>query len=516
MIGLIRPPYLSRYNKLDVREEPILSSAAAALLACEQDITVFDFHLDRTISINDILNSNIQKFVIPVRGTGLHWKYARQISGLILKHTSSTVLIYGQVGKLASWSKKQSARLQVIPHDEVALLRALGLRGAPSPFGTGSHLQHFHYASTIWEKIELPRRQMFKPTIESTRGCHFGCSFCFINHGTNYPNKFTRQSRERLEADIEHYNQYGHHDFWLYDSEFIGANAAEFISVDNTLDALRETGQGKNSYMLYNRADTLNKYGKYEKLKNSGVSTVLIGVESFELNDIKAFKKGGKPTITKEAINNLINNEIFCNLNFILFNRSTTLSSLRANLDVVIDLYSQPNFGFLGPTFYFSYSFESDWSEIDKAGKLSGDTLLHRATGNTTSPKRDVSFDPTLEPIAEYCRVLNYEHISKICELNLIKYSFDKESMRNFHEWATLVNLFILNKMDYALSSFEQGLLNAASVNTYIIEMYNDFEKFNKIYLPKEYVKVNTSLDEYIGFDWNGWDPVIPFKEIML
>lgn len=514
-IGLIRPPYLSRYNQLDVREEPILSSAAAALFAVGADIRVFDFHLDRSISVDTIVESGLTHFVIPVRGTGLHWKYARQITGLLLAQTNANIVIYGQVGKLAAWASRQTSRVQVIPHDECALLKSLQLDASCDPFGVGNSLQHFHYGSLIWDKITDVRKDMFKPTIESTRGCHFGCTFCFINHGENYPERFARQALGRLEADIDHYNDFGHHDFWLYDSEFIGGKAADFPNVDAVLDTLRTSGSGRNSYMIYNRSDTLNRYGKYEKLKESGISTVLMGVESFDNSDLKAFKKGGNSSVALDTIQNLLDNEIFCNLNFILFNKSSTMASIRVNLDAMIRLYDSPKFGFLGPTFYFSYSFESDWSEQDKAGKLSGGTLLHRATGNTTTPKRSVSFDPTLEPFAEFCRILNYEQISKICELNLAKHDFSPAELQKFHEWATLVNLFVLNKMNQALTSFEQDCLTMGNVYEFVHDMYVDFEKFNKTYIRPSYARPCTNLEEQVGLDWNGWNSVIPFDKIM-
>jgi len=514
-IGLIRPPYLSRYNQLDVREEPILSSAAAALIEAGADIQVFDFHLDRTFTLENIAESDLAYFVLPVRGTGLHWKYVRQITGLLLEKTNAKIIVYGQVGKLAWWSFQQTSRVQVIAHDELLLLKSLNLGTSCDAFGKGDALQHFHYGSLVWDKIDNARKHMFKPTIESTRGCHFGCKFCFINHGKNYPERFSRQSLGRLEADIAHYNSFGHSDFWLYDSEFIGGKSSEYHKVDAVLDTLRTSGAGRNTFMIYSRFDTLNRYRKYEKLKNSGITTVLMGVESFDDHDLKVFKKGGKSTVALDTIQNLLDNEIFCNLNFILFNRSSTVVSIRANLDAMIRLYGNSKYGFLGPTFYFSYTFESDWSEQDKAGILSGQTLLHRATSNTTRPKKRVSFDPRLEPFAEFCRVLNYEHISKICELNLAKHLFTASDLQRFHEWATLVNLFVLNKMDQALTLFESGRLTMANVYQLIHDMYTDFEEFNSNYILANFVCPSTSVEEHVGPDWNGWDPIIPFDRIM-
>lgn len=514
-IGLIRSPYLSRYNQLDVREEPILSSAAAALLTAGADIKIFDFHLDRTITLASIAESELKTFIIPVRGTGLHWKYARQITGLLLEKTKANIVVYGQVGKIAFWASQQSARVKVIPHDERQLLISLQLTPNSEPFGKGNTLQHFHYASLIWDQIDAARKDMFKPTIESTRGCHFGCTFCFINQGVNYPERFARQALGRLEADIEHYNSFGHHDFWLYDSEFIGGKSRDFPNVDAVLDTLRDSGSDKNSFMIYNRSDTLNKYGKFEKLKESGISTVLMGVESFDEKDLRAFKKGGKPSIALDTIQNLLENEIFCNLNFILFNRSSTLKSIRTNLNAMIELYSSPKFGFLGPTFYFSYSFESDWSEPSVSRSLSNKTMLFQATGNTTTPKKLVAFDPMLEPLAEFYRILNYEHISKICELNLAKHSFSPDDLQRFHEWATLVNLFILNRMDQALTAFEQGLLTMQNIYVHVEDMYADFDYFNQAYMPPQYAITSTSLNENVGLDWNGWDPIIPFERVI-
>ena len=99
-IAIVRVPYLSVYNLLDVREEPIASSLAGYLDSVGAAFEVFDFHLDRSVNVDTLIEFGASAYILCVRGTGLHWKYALKISQHLLSKTEARVIFYGQTGKL--------------------------------------------------------------------------------------------------------------------------------------------------------------------------------------------------------------------------------------------------------------------------------------------------------------------------------------------------------------------------------------------------------------------------------
>lgn len=506
-IAIVRVPYLSVYNLLDVREEPIASSLAGYLDSVGAAFEVFDFHLDRSVNVDTLIEFRASAYILCVRGTGLHWKYALKISQHLLSKTEARVIFYGQTGKLQYWTSPYPERTAVILHDERTIAKELGLPGDGPNFS--SDLTHYPYGLKYINDLGI-RRKFFKATIETTRGCHYSCKFCFINHGTNYVNRYTRRPADLVVKDIQQYLDNGINKFWFYDAEFIGADKELYPEVINLLTRLREQFCGKIEIMIYNRADTLERFGNYELLAGAGIKSILLGIESLHDDDLKGMRKGQTSATAINAIRKLRENQIFCNLSFILFNKTATIQSLQENISRLADLYNEENFIYLGQTLYFSYAFESDWAPNSQMRPLSNKTKLSGSTSSTISPSEGVAFDPSLEPFAEICRIINYEQIRKLCELNLRKEDGGLAEKHKIHEWATLLNLLTLNLMQVALDEFKSGSLTIHTVPSYQKWVYASFQKFNNSIFPNEIAY--TITDKWGDFegDWNGWEHQIP------
>jgi hypothetical protein len=513
MIALIRVPYLSEYNLLDVREEPIISTAADYLNYYKIDLKIFDFHLDRSTTMQAIQESQATFFVIGVRGTGLHWKYAERVAIHLLQKTNAMIILYGQTGKLGHWKSPNPKRTKIVLHDEKALAKALGLPVHNFSFTSG--LRHYPYGIQYFESMG-ERTNLFKATIETTRGCHFGCKFCFINHGSNYPKRYQRRSNNDVLADMKTYLKLGISKFWFYDSEFIGRNSFHYPQIKDLLISIRNN-LPPVEIMIYSRADMLERFNQYELLAEAGVNSVLVGVESLEEEDLKAMNKGQSTTLIKNAIANLRINKIFCNLSFILFNKTASAKSIRENLNQLINIYRSKEFIYIGQTLYFSYAFESDWSPNLNLQKLSGKTKLGGSTSSTRTYNEGVSFDPLLEPYAEICRIINYEQVRKLCQLNLEKEKKQSDLRKDdVHEWATLLALFTLNLMVISLDEFEAGRLANSSIIEYEAWVYSSYKKFNAMLLPEKWSCTITDKFGYFSGDWNGWEAKIPTPKRLL
>ena len=510
MIVLVRVPYLSEYNLLDVREEPVISSLAGYLDNVGVTFKVFDFHLDRSTNIEALKESGAETYVIGVRGTGLHWKYAERVAIHLLQGTDAKIVFYGQTGKLEHWQSPYPERTKVIHHDEQAFAKELDLPVTGFSFTSG--LRHYPYGLQHLDSMG-ERRNLFKATIETTRGCHFGCKFCFINHGRNYSERYTRRPNDDVLADMLNYLSSGISKFWFYDSEFIGADRSQYPQVENLLTRIRDE-LPRVEIMIYSRADTLERFNKYQLLADAGVNSVLLGIESLDAQDLKAMNKGQSATTAREAILALRDHKIFCNLSFILFNKTASVRTIRENLDRFIELYQEKDFIYVGQTLYFSYAFESDWAPNPRLRKISGQTRLGGSTSSTRAPSEGVTFDPCLEPYAEICRIINYEQVRKLCELNLAKEYPNSDLQKPIvHRWATLLTLFTLNLMVVALDEFQVGRLNISSVLKYENWVYACYKQFNEKILPQRWAHTITDQYGYFPGDWNGWEAKIPTPE---
>ena len=508
MITLVRVPYLSEYNHLDVREEPVISSLAGYLHAIGAPHRVFDFHLDHSLTIEDLAAGNSDTYIIGVRGTGLHWKYAERVTAHLVSKTNAQVIVYGQTGKLRHRNNPFGHRVSVVHHDEQALAQVLGMPTDGPDFE--GNLQYHPYAFEYLPRMGH-RRKLFKATIETTRGCHYGCKFCFINHGKNYRQRFARRPTESVISNMRAYIERGASRFWFYDSEFLGADRSQHPRARDLLERIRDEFSGSVEIMLYNRADTLASFDGFRLMSDAGVNSVLLGIESLDATDLREMRKKQRPMDAIETIRKLRDHEIFCNLSFILFNRTATAKSIAQNIEALSQLYSEPGSVFLGQTLYFTYAFESDWTPRSVPRKLSGLTRLGGSTGSTRVPTIGVSFDPALEPLAEICRIINYEQVRKLCELNLAKETPEHQGLRNeMHRWAMLLNPFTLNVMRTALDEFESGRLRLDTVTEYEHWVYESFAQFNASLLPKQWRHTITDVSGYPAGDWNGWERQIP------
>jgi hypothetical protein len=507
MIAIVRVPYLSEYNKLDVREEPIASAFAGYLAAIGELFRVYDFHLDRTLTVDTLAASGADQFVICVRGSGLHWKYVQTVARHLLARTGAKVYVYGQTGKLAHWKNPEPERLVVVPHDERALARAIGVADDGPTFTDG--LTHYPYGLALLPSLG-DRARLFKATIETTRGCHYPCSFCFINHGVNYSDRFARRSTTDVLRDMKQYADAGVSNFWFYDSEFLGADRSHYPHVTHLLDALNGTYCGDINLMIYSRADTLERYGDYGRLRNAGVRCALVGIESLDPAALRAMHKALSVDAALNAVRRLREHEIFCNLSFIILNRTSTLESIRLNIELLSGLYAEDQFIYLGQTMYFTYAFESDWSPAPRPYALSGSTKLSGSTTSTVSPAPGVTFDGRLEPLAEMFRILNYEQVRKLSYLDLLKEEAGPDLREAVHSWAAALNLFTLNMMTMFCDEFATGQLRLDTVAEYESALYDCFRKFNGMFFSPELAATITDVDGYYDGDWNGWERAIP------
>jgi radical SAM family protein len=476
-IGIVRPPFTYRFSDLEVFEEPIITYLLGYFEAVGfSDYCVYDFHLTRSLTISSILAARHSALVVIVRETVEAIHYAQRVAARAREDSASPIYVYGQVGRLDRLNWPTGTYL--VRHDEAELARGLGIRTDGPTYADGLVAKPY----IDRDSLSASQARRFKAALETTRGCPFPCSFCFINSGQNYPARWAQRRTSDVLADVERYYREGVRNIVFYDSEFLGLSSNEHKEKRDLLGKLTSAFPDLN-YKVYCRADTLERFNGYGDLKKSGLKQVFMGIESLFQPDLDALKKKLRLESVYGAIDSLIEHEVFLTLSFITFNRNTTLDSLDANIAALKNLYRRyySERRFLGmPNFVFGL--ESDWAGAvlpGRIGELSDLTYVKMDLIQKVQPGggRPV-FDARLEPLIEIYRLLAYEWAKKVVELSKYRETATAAALPAIEAWFTALPEFCLLTMERFLGKFRKGELRSDNLSVYRDELFAIIDLF--------------------------------------
>ncbi|MFO1151163.1 MAG: radical SAM protein [Alsobacter sp.] len=506
-VALVRAPFSYKYNRTDVREEVILCQAAAYLEAVAVHHKVFDFHLQRDLSIRDICSSSPSHIVIAVRETGDNVQYALRLAHALIRLGLDNVILYGQTARLSDHPLRPTGAL-VVPHSEAALAACIGISA------TGPHFRNSLVQSPYGLNFDLApwQRRRFRASIETSRGCPYPCRFCFINAGENHELRWQVQEPDVVMASLERYRSAGVKHAVFHDSEFVGGGRRDRSGRQALVDRLA-AAVPFISFKIYNRADSLLSFGDVERLKRAGLVSVFMGVESFVQTDLDDMKKNMSVGKIFEAINILLDYGIYLDLSFILFHRSTTTTSLRTNLNHIIKLYSSSRARLLGMP-HFTFSFESPWRSA-RGHDLSGRTYVGWDVKMKAPAVAGVVFDPTLEPLMEIFRLLAYEWSRKVVDLNLARDAASADDRKAIEAWYAGLALFCAQTMLGMLDRFDEGLLTLDTLPNARDELFCKISKSYEI-LPQGLRQLATYSDHAAGLSYREGSELLEMDEYWL
>jgi hypothetical protein len=125
-LAIIRAPLTYRFSDLDAFEEPIVTYLLGYLWVIGyHNYRVYDFHLNRGLTVQSILDEEHDVYVIAIRESVENVHYVQRIARTISERTKAPIYVYGQVGRLhrLPWPD----RTQLVIHDEPQLAEAMGL-----------------------------------------------------------------------------------------------------------------------------------------------------------------------------------------------------------------------------------------------------------------------------------------------------------------------------------------------------------------------------------------------------
>jgi hypothetical protein len=515
-VSLIRVPHSYKYNDLDVTEEAILTYLAGYFDSIGfHNYSIHDFHLQRDLSLADIVSPSVTDYILSVRETGEQVHYIQRLVRALRAQSAVRIILYGQTARLSELEWPEN--VVILKHREQDVAETLGLDFNGPSYGSGL------IAKPYFDQISLApwQRRRFKAAIETTRGCHFGCRFCFINAGDNYGKRWQMRPNDDILADLRAYRKLGIRSVAFRDSEFFGPHPKFQAGKRDLLNVIKAELPG-TSYMIWARADTLLSFNDFDLLKSSGLVNTFIGVESFSQDDLNALGKGLQVEDSVRCIKELRDRGIHAYLSFIVFNRNTCVDSLRVNLLTLRHLRSK-NSRCLGLP-YFTFSFESDWKGNVNSGVLSGRTYIGTDVAMKSQPAAlGVCFNPKLEPLVELCRLLTYEWSKKATQLNHARDGASSEVRNAIEAWFTGLGDFCIEVMEALLQEYDSAQLSLDNLLCRREQLFEDIQTYYVNHLPVSLRALSTYSDHasQMSYAENSelveedeyWEKQIPFYE---
>ncbi len=160
--------------------------------------------------------------------------------------------------------------------------------------------------------------------VEGSRGCTHECTFCTQWH--HWQACWRAKPAKRIADEMKYcYESFGSKFIWLTDDNFGSGSRPEELAEE----ILRRELPEDVSWFVQARCDDIIRNEKIlPRLRKSGLSWVLLGVENSNPSTLQAFKKGITPPDAKAAVRLLKNNGIFAHAMMIIGQRKDTYRSI--------------------------------------------------------------------------------------------------------------------------------------------------------------------------------------------
>ena len=173
-------------------------------------------------------------------------------------------------------------------------------------------------------------------TILAARGCLYNCSFCSIRQFYSAPPGPLKRVRQpaMVVREMELLREeYGASMFLFQDDDFPAAARNGAAWAREFVELLRQKGlDRKLMWKISCRADEIDAE-RFSRLRDAGLLIVYLGIESGTEAGLQLMNKRVKTETNLQAVEVLRQLGIHCDFGFMLFDPSSTLDSVRQNLD---------------------------------------------------------------------------------------------------------------------------------------------------------------------------------------
>lgn len=184
--------------------------------------------------------------------------------------------------------------------------------------------------------------------MQLSRGCYWGnCIFC-TRKSFRMGKRWQSFSLDRIRADLE--NVILHTDATVIefcDDEFFGGNSDKHLercyAIIDIINELQSKAEKKIKFRLFTRPDFIyserdeerNKkiIALLQKLKETGLSRIYIGIESGATTQLQRYNRGLSKKIIEQALKTLDSLQIKYDGGFIMFDKSLNLAEMKETID---------------------------------------------------------------------------------------------------------------------------------------------------------------------------------------
>lgn len=353
-------------NEVFQVENHYLSFAAAVLEKFNYDVKVLDFNLNpNTNYIKEIEMENPKIVVVFTQTNNYDWEPNRELieaingsPSLSDVHTAIWVqhpkkfhdylenkiiqsIYLGNIGEEESFIKYiESINLDKLSEAPATVYLNANEKvkiTAPLPLASKEKLNDLPFFKRYqFEKLKLEKRPLnnLLCLVRSSYGCYAKCSFCQVQSFSEYYDRYQWRTIEpkRVVDEMEFViNTYGAKYFYFGDPLFLGPGKKGKKYAKEIAQEIIDRNLNLNFY-IYARADTVDDE-TIKILKEAGLVTVLLGLESFSQTQLNRYIKGTKVETNFKAIDICKKYDIYIHPGFILFDAETTIQELEENID---------------------------------------------------------------------------------------------------------------------------------------------------------------------------------------
>jgi len=174
--------------------------------------------------------------------------------------------------------------------------------------------------------------------VYGSRGCYHQCSFCQISqfYRLSPGGPYRTRSASNIAAEIEDLvNGHGVRSIFFADDEFITESSRRRRIIEDLIQEIRER-ELEFSFSIQYRADTGAEESLLRALKEVGLRTVFIGVESGVERVLERFDKGISKADIDQALRVVGDLDLSLIPGYMLYNPDTTFEELRDSVEYLL------------------------------------------------------------------------------------------------------------------------------------------------------------------------------------